>query len=62
MPNPVYDDVMKSRQWTPAATLGVVMIAAAALLTSCSGAPEVDLTKLRVFFSSDAIGYLEPCG
>jgi len=53
---------MKSRKQTPAATLGVVIVAVAAALTSCSGAPDVDLTKLRVFFSSDALGYLEPCG
>jgi hypothetical protein len=32
------------------------------LLASCSKAPEVDPSQLRVFFSSDAIGYLEPCG
>lgn len=53
---------MNSRKSTPAATLGVLIVAAAAIMTSCSGAPDVDLTKLRVFFSSDAIGYLEPCG
>lgn len=43
--------------------LGVACALAAALsLASCSNSPEVDLSKLRVFFSSDAIGYLEPCG
>jgi hypothetical protein len=37
-------------------------LALALSLASCSGSPEVDLSKLRVFFSSDALGYLEPCG
>lgn len=38
------------------------MLALALSLASCSGSPEVDPSKLRVFFSSDALGYLEPCG
>lgn len=42
--------------------LGGALLLAAALITSCSGPQNVDLHKLRVFFSSDAIGYLEPCG
>ena len=29
---------------------------------SCSRGEPVDLTRLRVFFTTDAIGYLEPCG
>ena len=37
-------------------------LALALSLASCSGSPEVDPSKLRVFFSSDALGYLEPCG
>jgi hypothetical protein len=37
-------------------------LAVALSLVSCSSSPEVDLSKLRVFFTSDALGYLEPCG
>ncbi len=29
---------------------------------SCSRGEPLDLTRLRVFFTTDAIGYLEPCG
>lgn len=43
-------------------------IAAGTLAWSCSretgeeGPSRTDLSKLRVFYSTDAIGYLEPCG
>ncbi|MFN0152569.1 MAG: hypothetical protein ACKVU1_17845 [bacterium] len=47
---------------TPAAVFGFIVVVAAAVITSCSGTSDVDMSKLRVFFSSDALGYLEPCG
>ena len=44
------------------ALASVLALALSLSLASCSGSPEVDPSKLRVFFSSDALGYLEPCG
>jgi hypothetical protein len=45
---------------------GLALVALLALCSlaslSCSRGEPVDLTRLRVFFTTDAIGYLEPCG
>jgi hypothetical protein len=37
-------------------------VAGALALASCGGAGDIDPSRLRIFFSTDAIGYLEPCG
>ena len=47
-----------------AAILSLAAISALSALSalSCSRGEPTDLTRLRVFFTTDAIGYLEPCG
>jgi hypothetical protein len=45
-----------------AALSALAALAAVTTGLSCSGGEPRDLTRLRVFFTSDAIGYLEPCG
>lgn len=41
--------------------LGSVLVAWA-LVASCSGDSPPDLSLVRFFYTSDALGYLEPCG
>ncbi len=43
------------------ALLAFATLAALATL-SCAPSEPVDRTHLRVFYTSDAIGYIEPCG
>jgi hypothetical protein len=53
------------RRIRPIAGFGAVLAAFALSALgslSCSRGESVDPTRLRVFFTTDAIGYLEPCG
>lgn len=44
-----------------ASRIGALLLVGLATL-SCSRGEPVDTSRLRIFFSSDALGYLEPCG
>jgi hypothetical protein len=42
--------------------LCAALAAAALSALACSGGPRVDPTRLRVFFTADVVGNIEPCG
>jgi hypothetical protein len=44
------------------AALGAALAAAILSALACSDGRRVDPTRLRVFFSADVVGNIEPCG